>query len=189
MKRSRSAELPACVQPRPSGKAWVLCGCSHADVCAMRKPLLYPLSYEGLRPISYLPADSHECPVVPTVTIRCHPRRVGSGSTAGGGTHGAFSAVCDPACPGGIGQAPALPPRRRLTEHPPGRLRPLRSLDLRERRRDGSCTGTARCASCGSIAGAPHAQGAPARGLSPSAVASPLLGRSGRGVEGSAVHC
>lgn len=27
--------------------------------------MLYPLSYEGLRPISYRPGDTHECPGVP----------------------------------------------------------------------------------------------------------------------------
>jgi hypothetical protein len=30
-----------------------------------RKPMLYPLSYEGLQPISYRPGDTHECPGVP----------------------------------------------------------------------------------------------------------------------------
>jgi hypothetical protein len=33
--------------------------------------MLYPLSYEGLRPSSYLAGDTHECPGVPTGAIRC----------------------------------------------------------------------------------------------------------------------
>jgi hypothetical protein len=33
--------------------------------------MLYPLSYEGLRPISYLAGDTHECPGVPRRTNRC----------------------------------------------------------------------------------------------------------------------
>jgi hypothetical protein len=36
--------------------------------------MLYPLSYEGLRPISYRPGDTHECPGVPCGAHRC--RRV-----------------------------------------------------------------------------------------------------------------
>lgn len=36
--------------------------------------MLYPLSYEGLRPISYRPGDTHECPGVPQAANRC--RRV-----------------------------------------------------------------------------------------------------------------
>jgi hypothetical protein len=36
--------------------------------------MLYPLSYEGLRPISYLAGDTHECPGVPSGAKRC--RRV-----------------------------------------------------------------------------------------------------------------
>ena len=28
--------------------------------------MLYPLSYEGLRPTSYLAGDTHECPGVPS---------------------------------------------------------------------------------------------------------------------------
>ena len=36
--------------------------------------MLYPLSYEGLRPISYRPGDTHECPGVPSGANRC--RRV-----------------------------------------------------------------------------------------------------------------
>ena len=34
--------------------------------------MLYPLSYEGLRPISYLPGRSQECPGVPSDAQRCH---------------------------------------------------------------------------------------------------------------------
>jgi hypothetical protein len=34
--------------------------------------MLYPLSYEGLRPISYRPGDTHECPGVPWGAHRCH---------------------------------------------------------------------------------------------------------------------
>lgn len=34
--------------------------------------MLYPLSYEGLRPISYLAGDTHECPGVPWGAKRCH---------------------------------------------------------------------------------------------------------------------
>jgi hypothetical protein len=36
--------------------------------------MLYPLSYEGLRPISYRPGDTHECPGVPCGANGC--RRV-----------------------------------------------------------------------------------------------------------------
>jgi hypothetical protein len=63
----------------------------------IRKPLLYPLSYEGLPPISYLPADSHECPVVPAGANRCQAvsrerfHRWWRGARS-------ISAVCDPAC-------------------------------------------------------------------------------------------
>jgi hypothetical protein len=34
--------------------------------------MLYPLSYEGLRPTSYLAGDIHECPGVPWGAKRCH---------------------------------------------------------------------------------------------------------------------
>jgi hypothetical protein len=34
--------------------------------------MLYPLSYEGLRPVSYLAGDTHECPGVPRGANRCH---------------------------------------------------------------------------------------------------------------------
>jgi hypothetical protein len=34
--------------------------------------MLYPLSYEGLRPTSYLAGDTHECPGVPSGAHRCH---------------------------------------------------------------------------------------------------------------------
>jgi hypothetical protein len=34
--------------------------------------MLYPLSYEGLRPISYRPGDIHEFPGVPSGAERCH---------------------------------------------------------------------------------------------------------------------
>jgi hypothetical protein len=34
--------------------------------------MLYPLSYEGLRPISYLAGDIHECPGVLWGANRCH---------------------------------------------------------------------------------------------------------------------
>ena len=37
-----------------------------------RKPMLYPLSYEGLRPISYLPGRSQECPGVPSDAHQCY---------------------------------------------------------------------------------------------------------------------
>ena len=33
--------------------------------------MLYPLSYEGLRPTSYLPGRSRECPGVPSGAQRC----------------------------------------------------------------------------------------------------------------------
>jgi hypothetical protein len=33
--------------------------------------MLYPLSYEGLRPISYRPGDTHECPGAPWGAHRC----------------------------------------------------------------------------------------------------------------------
>ena len=34
--------------------------------------MLYPLSYEGLRPISYLPGRSPECPGIPSDVHRCY---------------------------------------------------------------------------------------------------------------------
>jgi hypothetical protein len=34
--------------------------------------MLYPLSYEGLRPISYRAGDTHECPGVPSGAHWCH---------------------------------------------------------------------------------------------------------------------
>jgi hypothetical protein len=34
--------------------------------------MLYPLSYEGLRPISYRPGDTNECPGVPWGAHWCH---------------------------------------------------------------------------------------------------------------------
>jgi hypothetical protein len=34
--------------------------------------MLYPLSYEGLRPISYLPGRSQECPGIPSDAHWCH---------------------------------------------------------------------------------------------------------------------
>jgi len=37
--------------------------------------MLYPLSYEGLRPISYRPGDIHECPGVPSGANRCRRGR------------------------------------------------------------------------------------------------------------------
>jgi hypothetical protein len=33
--------------------------------------MLYPLSYEGVRPISYLPGRSQSCPGVPGAAKRC----------------------------------------------------------------------------------------------------------------------
>lgn len=52
--------------------------------------MLYPLSYEGLRPISYRPGDTHECPGVPSRShgwhlvdrwaFRCWSERVRSNS-------------------------------------------------------------------------------------------------------------
>src|SRR5262245_46300657 len=42
-----------------------------------RKPLLYPLSYEGVRLISYLPGDTHLCLGVPTSAIWSAFRPVG----------------------------------------------------------------------------------------------------------------
>ena len=33
--------------------------------------MLYPLSYEGVRPISYLPGDTHGCAGVPPSPVRC----------------------------------------------------------------------------------------------------------------------
>ena len=38
--------------------------------------MLYPLSYEGLRPISYRPGDTHECPGVPWGAKPCHRVRL-----------------------------------------------------------------------------------------------------------------
>jgi hypothetical protein len=37
--------------------------------------MLYPLSYEGLRPISYLAEGSHKCPGVPSGAKRSHQVR------------------------------------------------------------------------------------------------------------------
>jgi hypothetical protein len=37
--------------------------------------MLYPLSYEGLRPISYLPGRSQSCPGVPTAVQLCRRTR------------------------------------------------------------------------------------------------------------------
>jgi hypothetical protein len=34
--------------------------------------MLYPLSYEGLRPISYLAGDIHDCPGIPSGPHGCH---------------------------------------------------------------------------------------------------------------------
>lgn len=34
--------------------------------------MLYPLSYEGLRPTSYRPGDTHECPGVPSGAHWCY---------------------------------------------------------------------------------------------------------------------
>jgi hypothetical protein len=53
--------------------------------------MLYPLSYEGLRPISYRPADIHECPGAPQGAKRCH-RVASGGSRAGRRMRGANSA-------------------------------------------------------------------------------------------------
>ena len=35
-----------------------------------RKPMLYPLSYEGVRPTSYLPAQTQKCPGGPAAAKR-----------------------------------------------------------------------------------------------------------------------
>ena len=37
--------------------------------------MLYPLSYEGARPISYRPAGCYECPGVPRGAKRCRRAR------------------------------------------------------------------------------------------------------------------
>ena len=115
-----------------------------------RKPLLYPLSYEGVRPISYRPGDAHECPGVPWVP-KGAVGRAGSGSSAGRNTHGApsvRSARWRPRAPSAdLGCYAA---RRALLTRGNGfrgRLdpgeRPTRSFVHRYRG----------CASCGSVAG------------------------------------
>jgi hypothetical protein len=62
--------------------------------------MLYPLSYEGLRPISYLAGDIHECPGVPWDAHRCHAVHRWD-SVAGRGTCGANFAYTRPGVPGG----------------------------------------------------------------------------------------
>jgi hypothetical protein len=65
------------------------------DDTGFRKPMLYPLSYEGLRPISYRPGDIHGCPGVPLGASRCHwaaPALVGGHAEQ-------ISGIRDAACP------------------------------------------------------------------------------------------
>jgi hypothetical protein len=136
--------------------------------------MLYPLSYEGLRPISYRPGDTHECPGVPSGAHRCHLGRRWR-SVAGRRTRGAFFAHTRPGLPGGDHGCPALISGVIHSPSTSGALATAAELgntfggrlDVREGSRDRSCTGTAGCDSCGSVAGAPHARGAPARGFSP----------------------
>ena len=88
--------------------------------------MLYPLSYEGLRPTSYRPAEKCECPAsrpVPPAANRCR----GSGSAAGGARAEHVSAVATSNAQqfrtsptGAIGS-------RRLTEQ----LRAVRDLTFR----------------------------------------------------------
>jgi hypothetical protein len=54
--------------------------------------MLYPLSYEGLRFISYLPGRSQECPGVPSGAHRCHLVHRW-GSVAGRSASGATSRI------------------------------------------------------------------------------------------------
>ncbi len=72
--------------------------------------MLYPLSYEGLRAISYLPADSPGCPVVPTVTNWCPPVQWERFHFWWRGAPSIFRPLRLRVL-GGIGQAPSLPPR------------------------------------------------------------------------------
>jgi hypothetical protein len=60
--------------------------------------MLYPLSYDGLRPISYPVGDTQSSRAsrgVPTGAIGC----AGGGFVAGGRTRGAFSGTGNSACP------------------------------------------------------------------------------------------
>ena len=69
--------------------------------------MLYPLSYEGLRPISYRPGDTHECPGVPSEAYWCH-LVYRWGSVAGRRTCGANFAHTRLAVSGGDRGCPAL---------------------------------------------------------------------------------
>jgi hypothetical protein len=124
-----------------------------------------------LRPTSYLAGDTHECPGVPSGPHGCHlvdrwasvAGRSASGANPGhtlpGGDRGCPTLICgaihSPSASGAL--ATSLSCENTFG----GRL------DVREGSRDRSCTGTAGCVSCGSVAGVPHARGAPARGFSP----------------------
>ena len=130
-----------------------------------RKPLLYPLSYEGLRPTSYLPAETSECPGVPTSANRCQTvcwerfRRWWR-------TRGAFFGRLRPRLLSSFGQAHRC---HRVTATHRAAAGGSR-LDLQERPRDRSLHRYRGVRSCGSVAGPLHARGAPARGILPSGV-------------------
>ncbi len=81
--------------------------------------MLYPLSYEGLRGISYLPADSPGCPVVPTVTNWCPPVQWERFHFWWRGAPSIFRLFATP-CAGRYRTGPvAATACPRLTEHPP----------------------------------------------------------------------
>jgi hypothetical protein len=123
--------------------------------------MLYPLSYEGLRPISYLAGDIHECPGVPWGAHRCHrvcvavaPSLVGGYAEQISGTRGA---ACPSVTAGAQRWSRVLSTRRAHPEHSPRLLswENVFAADLMFARGHAivSCTGTAGCASCGSDAG------------------------------------
>lgn len=69
--------------------------------------MLYPLSYEGLRPISYLPGRSWERPGVSSGAHRCHLVHRW-GSVAGRSAFGANPGHTRPGVPGGDHGCPAV---------------------------------------------------------------------------------
>jgi hypothetical protein len=56
--------------------------------------MLYPLSYEGLRPISYLGGDTRECPGVPRSAKRSNGRAGGRFRRWSEHTWSTFGLVC-----------------------------------------------------------------------------------------------
>jgi hypothetical protein len=124
-----------------------------------RKPMLYPLSYEGLRPISYLPGCSQECPGVPSNAHRCH--LVARWASVAGRSASGANLVHTPLgvsgddheCPtltSGAIHSPSTFGALVATSELEKRLR--RTTDVHAGSGDRSCTDTAGCASCGSVA-------------------------------------